>query len=273
MSSLKLANFTPPQSPFASRMLNWFLLMGFVVFLSLSFKGAGIVDIPRLWEKWDNTQIYLAEYLKPDFSDLFLPWEKQTYLPQMLVTLAVALWGTVLSIILAIPFALLSSSNIAPAWIVQPVRRLMDLLRSVNELVMATAFLVAVGIGPLTGVLALALHNTGVLAKLFSEAVEAVDTSPIEGVRATGARRLQEIIWGVIPQVAPLWTSFSLYRFESSVRSSTVLGLIGAGGIGFVLFENLKSFAYRETSAIAVVIIVAVSIIDFGSHLLRKRLM
>jgi phosphonate transport system permease protein len=168
---------------------------------------------------------------------------------------------------------LLSSSNIAPTWILQPVRRLMDLLRSVNELVMATAFMVAVGIGPLTGVLALALHNTGVLAKLFSEAVEAVDTAPIEGVRATGARRLQEIVWGVIPQVAPLWTSFSLYRFESSVRSSTVLGLIGAGGIGFVLFENLKSFAYRETAAIAVVIIVAVSLIDFLSHLLRKRLM
>jgi len=195
MISTKPAGLLPPQEPFASRMLNWLLLLGFVAFLSLSFQGAGIADLPRLWERWENTQVYMAEYLKPDFSDLKLPWDKQTYLPQMLVTLSVALWGTVLSIILAIPFALLSSSNIAPTWIVQPVRRLMDLLRSVNELVMATAFLVAVGIGPLTGVLALALHNTGVLAKLFSEAVEAVDTSPIEGVRATGAGRLQEIIW------------------------------------------------------------------------------
>ena len=149
----------------------------------------------------------------------------------------------------------------------------MDLLRAVNELVMGTAFLVAVGLGPLAGVLALALHNTGVLAKLFSEAVEAIDKAPVEGVRATGGNRLHEVVWGVIPQVAPLWTSFALYRFESNTRSATVLGLIGAGGIGQILFDNLNSFDYARTSAIAIVIVVAVTIIDLCSQQIRTRLL
>jgi len=111
-----------------------------------------------------------------------------------------------------------------------------------------------------------------VLAKLFSEAVEAIDPGPVEGVRATGASRLQEIVWGVIPQVGPLWTSYALYRFESNARSATVLGLIGAGGIGQLLFESLQSFNFSAVSAISIVIIVAVSLIDLLSQFMRRRL-
>jgi phosphonate transport system permease protein len=121
--------------------------------------------------------------------------------------------------------------------------------------------------------MALAVNTSGVLAKLFSEAVEAIDRGPVEGVRATGAAQLHEIVWGVIPQVAPLWTSYALYRFESNSRSATVLGLIGAGGIGQLLFDSLNAFAYTRTSAIVVVIIVAVSLIDMLSQAIRSRLM
>ena len=117
--------------------------------------------------------------------------------------------------------------------------------------------------------LALALNTGGVLAKLFSEAVESIDKGPVEGVRATGAGKLHEIVWGVIPQVAPLWTSFALYRFESNSRAATVLGLIGAGGIGQALFENLQAFNYREVSMIAIIIIVAVTLIDMLSQAMR----
>ena len=124
-----------------------------------------------------------------------------------------------------------------PWWVYQPVRRLMDAFRAINELVFAVLFVVAVGLGPFAGVMALFIHTTGILAKLFSEAVEAIDPRPVEGIRATGASKLQEVVYGVIPQVLPLWMSFSLYRFESNVRSATVLGLVGAGGIGQVLFE------------------------------------
>ena len=110
------------------------------------------------------------------------------------------------------------------------------------------------------------------LGKLFAEAVESIEPGPIEGIRATGATRLQEIVWGVIPQVAPLWTSYALYRFESNSRSATVLGLIGAGGIGQVLFDGLNSFNYTQVSAIVIIISGAVALIDLLSQTIRSRL-
>jgi phosphonate transport system permease protein len=121
--------------------------------------------------------------------------------------------------------------------------------------------------------MAIAINTGGVLAKLFSEAVEATDKGPVEGVRATGANRLQEVVWGIIPQVAPLWTSYALYRFESNARSATVLGLIGAGGIGQLLFETLNAFDYHHLSVIIIVIIVAVTLIDLLSQAMRARLL
>jgi phosphonate transport system permease protein len=263
-----LKSLAPPSASLISRLTGWGTLAAFVVLLVFAYHGAHIGNLHLLWDNSANTGEYLQAYLHPDFKDL-----QSLYIPKMWETIEIALWGTLMSVVMAIPLALLGSSNIAPVWIVQPARRLMDLLRAVNELVIGTAFLVAVGPDPLAGVLALALHNTGVLAKLFSEAVEAIDKAPVEGVRATGGNRLHEVIWGVIPQVAPLWTSFALYRFESNVRSATVLGLIGAGGIGQVLFDNLNGFGYAETSAIAIVIVVAVTIIDLISQQIRKRLL
>jgi phosphonate transport system permease protein len=153
------------------------------------------------------------------------------------------------------------------------MRRFLDMLRSVPDLVVGTLFIVAVGLGPFAGVMALTISTGGVLGKLFSEAVEAIDRGPVEGVRATGAAPLQEIVWGVMPQVAPLWTSYALYRFESSSRSATVLGLIGAGGIGQVLFDSLNSFEYSRVAAIVIIIIVAVSLIDLLSQVIRSRLL
>jgi phosphonate transport system permease protein len=143
----------------------------------------------------------------------------------------------------------------------------------VPDLVMALLFIVAVGLGPLAGVLAITLNTTGVLAKLFSEAVESIDKGPVEGVRATGASGLHEIVWGVVPQVAPLWTSFALYRFESNSRSATVLGLIGAGGIGQVLFDSMNAFDYNSVSTIVIIVVVAVTLIDMLSQAMRKRLL
>ena len=191
----------------------------------------------------------------------------------MWLTIQIALWGTFIAVFLAIPMGLAAARNIAPGWIVWPMRRVMDILRSIPDLVMGTLFIVAVGLGPLAGVLAIALNTAGVLAKLFSEAVESIDHGPVEGVRATGAGRLHDIVWGVIPQVAPLWTSFALYRFESNSRAATVLGLIGAGGIGQLLFENIQAFNYATVSAIAIVIVIAVTLIDMLSQAMRKRLL
>jgi phosphonate transport system permease protein len=188
----------------------------------------------------------------------------------MLITLQIAVWGTALAVLFAIPFGLLCSSNIVPWWVYQPVRRLMDAARAINEMVFAMLFVVAVGLGPFAGVMALFIHTTGILAKLFSEAVEAIDPHPVEGIRATGATALEEIVFGVIPQVLPLWISYSLYRFESNVRSATVVGMVGAGGIGVILWEIIRGFYYAETCAVIIMIVVTVSVLDLISARVRK---
>jgi phosphonate transport system permease protein len=204
------------------------------------------------------------DFFPPDFSDLGL------YLKEMVVTLHIALWGTILAVFCSVPLGLMSSENVAPFWLLQPVRRLMDASRAINEMVFAMLFVVTVGLGAFAGVLALWVHTTGVLAKLFSEAVEAVDTQPVEGIRATGAGLIAEIWFGILPQVFPLWISFTLYRFESNVRSATVVGMVGAGGIGVILWELVRGFLFRETFAAMLVIIVAVTAFDILSQRLRK---
>ena len=240
------------------------LLWGTIlVLLVVSWEGADMRP-GDLIENSDNMARYLAGFLQPNFHD----WP--IYLEEMWITVQIAVWGTALAVVCAIPFGILSSHNIAPWWIYQPVRRLMDAFRAINEMVFAMLFVVAVGLGPFAGVLALWIHTVGVLAKLFSEAVEAIDPRPVEGIRATGAGHVQEVIYGVVPQVLPLWISYSLYRFESNVRSATVLGIVGAGGIGQVLYESIRGFYYGETAAIIIIVVLSVSALDILSQQLRR---
>ncbi len=234
--------------------------------LGLSYYPSEMNNWTMLFTDAKNMAIFITDFLKPDFSDIGL------FTSKMLETVQMAVWGTFLSILFGIPFALLSSSNIAPVWVVQPVRRLMDAARAINELVFAILFVAAVGLGPLAGVMALFVHNLGIISKLFSEAVEAIDQRPVEGIRSSGAGYIHEIIYGVIPQVLPLWTSLSLYRFETNVRSATVLGIVGAGGIGFIFYESFRAFQYARASAVIVVIVIAVSLIDVLSSQVRKHL-
>jgi len=244
------------------------LLWGAVIaMLLIAFGPAEIRKLPLLFSNSENMQTFGRDFLRPDFTD----WK--LYVAQMWLTIQIAMWGTGLAIVAAVPLGLLASRNMSPAWLQLPVRRFLDVVRSAPDLVIGTVFIVAVGPGPFAGVMALAVNTSGVLAKLFSEAVESIDRGPVEGVRATGGSKLHEIVWGVIPQVAPLWTSYALYRFESNSRSATVLGLIGAGGIGQLLFDSLNGFAYSRTAAIVVVIIAAVSLIDMLSQAIRSRLL
>jgi phosphonate transport system permease protein len=240
---------------------------GIGIFLIVGFMPAQMFKVPLLFSNSENMRLYGRDLIHPNWSN----W--RVYASAMWVTVEIALWGTFLAVLVAVPTGLLAARNVAPFWIVQPVRRFLDILRAVPDLVIASLFIVAVGLGPFAGVMAIALNTGGVLGKLFSEAVETIAPGPVEGVRATGATRFQEIIWSVIPQAAPLWTSTALYRFESNARSATVLGLIGAGGIGQLLFENMQAFAYREVSMIAIVIVIAVSAIDLLSQVIRKRLL
>ena len=240
---------------------------GVAAVLLYSIDAVDLRNISRLFSGNESTQLFVHDLLRPDFGD----WKM--FVAKMWETVQIAMWGTFLAVIYAIPLGLLCAKNITPVWIQQPMRRLMDIQRSIPDLVIGMLFIVAVGLGPFAGVMAIMINTGGVLAKLFSEAVESIDRGPVEGVRATGAAPLQEIVWGVIPQVAPLWTSYALYRFESNSRSATVLGLIGAGGIGQVLFDSLNAFNYSQASAIVIVIVVAVSLIDLLSQAIRSRLL
>ncbi|GAB1622675.1 MULTISPECIES: phosphonate ABC transporter, permease protein PhnE [Agarivorans] len=231
--------------------------------LTWSWQGAEIAPM-KIYNDAGNMAELASDFFPPDFTDI------NYYLEEMLVTLHIAIWGTIFSIFLSVPFGLMCAENMVPAWVYQPMRRLMDAARAINEMVFAMLFVVTVGLGPFAGVMALFIHTTGVLAKLFSEAVEAIDPGQVEGVRATGANKLEEIVYGVIPQVLPLWISFSLYRFESNVRSATVVGMVGAGGIGVILWESIRGFMFPQTCAVMIIIVVTVSLLDFISQRVRK---
>ncbi|MFC5428975.1 phosphonate ABC transporter, permease protein PhnE [Paraburkholderia denitrificans] len=246
---------------------SWRSLIGWAlvfVLLGATWRGADMRPLD-LFSDTASMGEFARDFFPPNFSE----W--RFYVHEMCVTLAIALWGTVLAVVCAVPFGLMSARNIAPGWIRHPVRRAMDASRAINEMVFAMLFIVAVGLGPFAGVLALWVHTTGVLAKLFAEAVEASDSRPVEGVRATGANPLDEIIYGVLPQVTPLWISYALYRFESNVRSAMVVGMVGAGGIGVVLYEKIRSFDYAQTCTVLIMVIAVVTVIDLFSAWLRER--
>jgi len=241
-------------------------LMGWGIALALlawAWQGAEMRPLDLVQQSGNMAQL-AGDFFPPSFAD----WK--LYTSEIVITLQIAIWGTVLAVICAVPCGLLSSANIAPPWIHQPIRRLMDAARAINEMVFAMLFVVAVGLGPFAGVLALWVSTTGTLAKLFSEAVEAIDPQPVEGIRSTGANAVEEIVYGVIPQVMPLWISYSLYRFEANVRSAAVLGMVGAGGIGVVLWDIIRSFQYAQTCAVLILLVVTVSVIDLASARIRK---
>jgi phosphonate transport system permease protein len=267
MDAASEPQLAPPQRGLGERAFDVLIWGGLALLLIAGFRGAEIYKIGDLFSGSANMRQLAVQFIRPDFS------EYRLYIADMWLTIQMALWGTALAILIAVPLGLAGARNVSPIWIQQPVRRLLDVLRSVPDLVIGAIFVVAVGLGPFAGVMALAINTGGVLGKLFSEAVEAIDRGPVEGVRATGAAPLQQIAWGVLPQVAPLWTSYALYRFEANARSATVLSLIGAGGIGQPLFDSINSFAFDQTSAIVIIIVVAVSAIDLLSQLIRTRLL
>ncbi len=223
------------------------------------------IDLVELAEGGSTMGEYISRYFPPNFSD----WS--SYLTDIIETIGMGIWGTLLAVIVAAPLSILASANLCPVWIVQPTRRILDAMRAINEIVFALVFVVAVGLGPFAGVLALFVHTAGILGKLFSEAIENIEVGPIEGVRATGASKFQEILFGVIPQVIPLWISYTLYRFESNVRSATVLGIVGAGGIGVSLYQSFRSFDYTKVCAILIILVLVVGVIDAASAWLRRR--
>ena len=175
--------------------------------------------------------------------------------------------------LLAIPLSFLAARNLSRNRLVfHATRQALNFTRSINELILALIFVSAVGLGPFPGVLALALHGVGMLGKFFAESIEEIDQGPIEALQATGARPLQVIVFGVLPQVITAWIAVILYRFEVNQRSATVLGMVGAGGLGFELVSSLKLFKYQETATCIIVITFMVIVADAVSSRLRAAI-
>ena len=153
------------------------------------------------------------------------------------------------------------------------MRQILNAARCINEIIFALIFVAAVGLAPFAGVLALSLHGAGMLGKFFAEAVEEVDSGPVEALRATGASALQTVAFAVVPQALPAWIAATLYRFEVNLRASTILGMVGAGGIGFELYTSMKLFQYQDTAACVIVILALVMSADYLSSKLRARVL
>jgi phosphonate transport system permease protein len=210
---------------------------------------------------------YIARMFPPDWSALKELWDPT------LDTICIALWGTVIASIVGLPLGILAAKNMnSPAVIRLTSLTLLNVLRSISELIWAIFFVAAVGLGPFPGALALGVNFGGILGRLYAEAIENIDQRQLEALRATGATHLQMIMFAVIPQVLPQIVSYNLYWFEVGVRSATVLGMIGAGGIGFELVTTIRLYDFRQTSAILIVILLLVTVIDRCSAILRRAI-
>jgi phosphonate transport system permease protein len=228
--------------------------------------GGAEFNFVELGEGTANMGEFLSRLFPPSFT-------KFGVIVELLVeTLQMAVVGTVLGAGLSLAVAFAAASNIAPRWLYYPARWAMNIIRSVPDLVFALMFVSAVGLGPFAGILAMTLGSLGSIGKIFAEAMESVDRGPVVAMQAVGASKRQVVQYGVLPQAAPLLVSYTLLLFEGNVRGATILGLVGAGGIGLELTTAMRMYDYGHLSAIIICIIVLVTVIDQGSALIRRRI-
>ena len=247
--------------------LRWLLLaaiFGYLFYLMWLFDFARIfTDLPRVW---------VIVRLMLDWTG-FSTWDHAELWRSMLETIAMAYLGTMLAVVVAVLLGFLGARNVIP----RPVfrfftRRLFDGLRGLDQLIWALVFVRAMGLGPIAGILAIAVAETGVLAKLFSEAIETIDHKQVEGITSVGAGTVARLRYAVLPQVLPVMISQTLYQIESNSREATILGLVGAGGIGLRLSERIQINAWDQVAYVIVLILISVTVIDTVSRYLRLRL-
>ncbi len=241
-------------------------VMAILVVIAACSYYTGLFDMVRLSAAIPDLFSLIGDMLPPDFS------ETKTWIKPLLDTVAMSVAGTALAVTFSLPLGFLAARNSTPhPLIYQMARGLLNVLRSIPELILGIIFVAAVGFGALPGVLALGLHSIGMIGKFFAEAIEHADKAPIEAARAAGATPLQVVVHGILPQVLPQMLDVSLYRWEYNFRASTVMGMVGAGGIGFELMSSLRIMQYRDVSAILLIIFVMVTLADGFSAYLRKR--
>ena len=256
------------------------VILGTLAVLAVGFQLTEF-DIRRL--QFDYAPNILGQLARPDpgicgpqFPDLGETWLDGAC-GLMVVTIFLGIIATFLAVLVALPLSFLGARNLmtvnpATAAIYTAVRFIFTIVRSIDVLIVVIIAAVIFGIGTAAGVVALAFHNVGVLGKLYSEAIESIDAGPIEAITATGANRFQVVWSAVLPQIVNPFVSFTIYRLDTNVRLAPILGLVGGGGIGTILFQNIQLLHYRQASFIIILIIVTVAAMDFMSAQVRKRL-
>ena len=245
-----------------SRVAGWTALGAVFVWSAVATEvslGRMVEGLPYMWD-------FVRRMVPPDLSVL------GNAVRGAIETVQIAIVGTAVAAVLALPVGFAAARNAAPRWLFYSSRLLLNTFRAVDTLVYALFFVAAVGLGPFPGVLAVIVYTATVLAKLYSEAIEAIEPGPLEAVRATGATRLQVLRWGVLPQLAPQFLSFTLYRFETNIRAAAILGFVGAGGIGFYVQTYLRLLNYPAAASVLLVLVALVMVVDFASSRLRARL-
>ncbi len=251
---------------FKVRAVRWLTGCTVVAVLTYSLNRFGFFS-EKFYGSLGKMAIMFGQMFPPTTGGQF--WD---YVDAIGETLSMALIGSLIGGILALPLAFMAAKNFNPIRALQfGTRRFADVLRAADYMIWGLIFVRAMGLGPIPGIMAIAIIDTGILVILYSEAIENIDRKQIEGVKASGGSTLEVIRFGVMPQVMPVLLTNALYMFESNVRAATILGIVGAGGIGFLLSDNLRAFEFSNALTIILMIIVVVYIIDYGSRKLRER--
>lgn len=256
-----------PRTPY--RAGSWGVILGVLVVLHLIAFQATDFRPEKLVSGATGMWNFLSEAIPPDLSGDVV----RAGLEGALTTLWIGLLGTTVSVPFALLLAVFAARTTAPnAFVYQVARGILSFFRAVPDIVFALIFVTAVGLGPFAGVLALICHNTGVMGKLWSEAMEDVDPGPEQALHTAGASRWQVVANATIPGVLPQLTGLLLYRFDVNVRSSLVLGLVGAGGIGLLINKSIKTFQFDEMMTYLIIILIVIVLVDLASAWIRKRL-
>lgn len=224
-------------------------------------------DFLEIVENRKQMVLFLEKFLKPDFA--YIP----KLIPPMIMTLKMSVTGTVLGVLLAVPMAFLATTVVtANRVLTMIIRFFLDVVRTIPNLLLAALMVAIIGIGEFTGVLTIAVFTFGMVSQLIYEAIETIDFGPIEAAEAVGANKIQIAFWSIAPQVISQIAGYTFYALEINVRASTVLGYVGAGGIGVMLNSSLALFQYGRVSIIILVILAVVAIVDFISEAIRRKL-
>lgn len=241
----------------------WSLVVMLVVF------WAGFstdIDSERLGDSGRRLVDFLQRMWPPDFS----------VMPEVITgtaeTLRIAILGTLGCIVLSAVFGLLAAETVTPAWVNRPVKFILAIIRAIPMILVAMLMVGAMGLGPLPGIFAIAFHATGMLAKFYAEAIENVNKAPVDALSSAGASLLQRLRFAVWPQMIPVFIRDTLFRFELNLRESLVLGIVGAGGVGFYIQTYVRSFQYQKAATLTLVVVLMVLLVELINTLLRRRI-